>query len=442
MDAALSYDDVDLLRKGFSANPAYKLAQNAVTRVSVDDVAIDRELVNGADYSLSHVLDDWKVTNQARSGRCWLFAGLNLLRVGAARKMGVKDFELSQSHTMFWDKLERANYFLEAIIATAERDPDDRGVSFLLDSVAADGGQWNMFVAIVAKHGLVPKAFMPETHSSSNTARMNSVLRSVLRQGARTLRRLAGAPEVAASEKARIMSVVYRVLCIHLGTPPERFLWQWTDKERGFHRQGVMTPREFAAEYVELPLDDYVCLVDDPRPSSPRGRTFTVEFLGNVVGAPPVTYLNVDMALLEDTAARTIREAGEPVWFGCDVGKMMSNEYGLWDSRLYELDLVYDTAFELGKADRLAYHESRMTHAMLFTGVDMVDGRSRRWRVENSWGADKGRDGFYTMNETWFDDYVFEIAARSQYVPADLRAALAGEAIVLPAWDPMGSLAA
>ena len=441
MDKLLTTGDLELLRKDFVENPAYRLAQNAVTRVAVDDVAINREIVNSTDHSLSTLLDDWKVTNQERSGRCWLFAGLNLLRVGAMKKMGLKDFEFSQNYAMFWDKIERANYFLEAVIETAGRDADDRTVAYLLESVADDGGQWNMFVAIVAKHGLVPKSFMPETNSSSNTARMNSVLRNLLRQGAKSVREAASrGTDSARAEKADVLQVIYRVLCIHLGTPPDRFDWQWSDKDRTFHRDGVLTPQEFAAKYVELPIADYVCLVHDPRSSSPTGRTFTVEYLGNVLGAPPVTYLNVDMPLIKDIASRTLQQ-GEPVWFGCDVGKMMSNDYAVWDAKLYDLPAVYDAAFTLSKADRLVFHETQMTHAMLFTGVDVLDGVTRRWRVENSWGADRGKDGFYTMNDSWFDEYVFEIAARRGALPEELQQALDTKPIVLPAWDPMGALA-
>jgi bleomycin hydrolase len=441
-DGTLTAQDTELLRKEFSASPAYRLAQNAVTRVTIDDVAINREIINATDHSLSVLLDDWKVTNQKRSGRCWLFAGLNLLRVGAMKKMGLKEFEFSQNYAMFWDKIERANYFLEAVIETADRDIDDRTVAFVLDSAAEDGGQWNMFVAIVRKHGLVPKAFMPETQSSSDTGRMNGVLRTVLRQGAKSVRAAAaaGGVDAARAAKAEILRVVYRVLCIHLGTPPDHIDWQWTDKDRVFHRDGILTPQEFAAKYVDLPIDDYVCVVHDPRASSPAGRTFTVQYLGNVLGGPPVTYLNVEMSLIKDIAARSLR-AGEPVWFGCDVGKMMSNEYGVWDADLYDLPSVYDTAFTLDKADRLVFHETQMTHAMLFTGVDLLDGAPRRWRVENSWGSEKGKDGFYTMNDSWFDEYVFEIAARRDALPPALRAALDTEPIVLPAWDPMGSLA-
>jgi bleomycin hydrolase len=441
-DATLNSQDLELLRKDFSASATYRLAQNAVTRVTVDDVAISREIINSTDHALSTLLDDWKVTNQKRSGRCWLFAGLNLLRVGTMRKLDLKDFEFSQNWAMFWDKIERANYFLEAVIETAGRDVSDRTVAYLLDSVASDGGQWNMFVALVRKHGLVPKAFMPETQSSSDTGRMNSVLRNLLRQGAKSVREASasGGLDAARAEKADILRVVYRVLCIHLGTPPDRIDWQWIDKDKEFHRDGVLTPQEFVAKYVDLPLDDYVCLVHDPRPSSPVGRTFTVEYLGNVLGAPPVTYLIVEMSMMKDIAAKAL-QGGEPVWFGCDVGKMMSTEYGVWDAHLYDLSSVYDTEFTLGKADRLVYHETEMTHAMLFTGVDVLDGATRRWRVENSWGTDKGQDGFYTMNDSWFDEYVFEIAARRDALPPALREALDAEPIVLPAWDPMGALA-
>ncbi len=437
---AITPDDIQLLRKQFAANPAYRVAQHAVAAHPVDEIALDRTIVRDTDHSVSHLLDDWKATDQQKSGRCWLFAGLNLLRVGTRKLLNVKEFEFSQNHLMFWDKLERANYFLEAVIDTAGRDLDDRTVGHLLTTVADDGGQWNMFVALVAKHGLVPKSVMPETQSSSNTMRLNSVLRKILREGARTLRSSTGTVEELRDRKREILAVVHRVLTIHLGNPPESFDWQWVDADRQFHRDGTLTPHQFAERYAQLPLSDYACLVHDPRPSSPTGRTFTVQYLGNVLDGPPVVYLNVDMTVLKDAAARTIA-GGEPVWFGCDVAQQFDKKEGLWDAALIDYGSVYGTSFELDKAARLEYHETAMSHAMLFTGVDLVDGAPRRWRVENSWGDDLGKQGFFTMNDSWFDEYVFEIAARRELLPTQLQEALSGEPIVLPAWDPMGALA-
>src|SRR5690554_561788 len=188
--SAITPEFLASLQRDFASKPAYRLAQNAVTQCTIDDVALNRSVITTTDHTFSHVLDDWAVTNQKRSGRCWCFAGLNLFRVGAMKKMNLKDFEFSQNFTLFWDKFERSNYFLEAIIETADRDIDDRTIAFLLDRPLEDGGQWNMFVNIVKKHGLVPKAAMPETQSSSDTPRMNSVLTHKLREGAMTLRDL------------------------------------------------------------------------------------------------------------------------------------------------------------------------------------------------------------------------------------------------------------
>jgi bleomycin hydrolase len=284
---------------------------------------------------------------------------------------------------------------------------------------------------------------MPETDSSSNSRRMNGVLRSKLREGARRLREMhtnMAAQDELRAVKQDFLRAVHRILSIHLGTPPDKFSWQWRETGGTFHRTEEMTPQQFAAEFVDLPLDDYVCLVHDPRPANPYGRTYTVEYLGNVVGGQRVIYLNVEMDMMKQIAQRTL-EAGEPVWFGCDVGKQMRRDMGLMDRDLYDLSGVYDTSFDLDKAARLQYGETQMTHAMLFTGADVVDGKARRWRVENSWGADPGQKGFFTMNDSWFDEYMFEIAARKEYLPADLQEALALEPIVLPPWDPMGALA-
>ncbi len=441
MDRSLTPDQIEFFEKEFAARPVNRLMQNAVTQTPVDDVALDRRVLTSIDHSVSHHLDDWKVTNQKQSGRCWMFAGLNLLRVGAARKLGVNDFEFSQNYLLWWDKFERANHFLEAIIETSDRDVDDRTVAHLLADPIGDGGQWNMFVALVAKHGLVPKSAMPETDSSSATRAMNRALKTLLRQGARDLRGQADEGVEARRERKReVLAAVHRVLSIHLGTPPQRFLWQWEDKDKQFHRDGWLTPAEFAASYVELPLDEYVCLVHDPRESSPVGRTFTVEYLGNIVGAPPVVYLNAQMELLKRLAAEAII-GGEPVWFGCDVAKMMRADVGVWDAGLFDYAAVYDAPFTMGKAARLLHHDTKMTHAMLFTGVDVVEGSPRRWRVENSWGEEKADKGFWTMNDSWFGEHVFEIAVRRSALPPQLAAALDQPPIVLPAWDPMGALA-
>ena len=440
---ALTPESVDEFRRSFEADPSKRLMQNAVTVHDVNDVALDRSIVNEAAHTFSTVLDNWSVTNQSRTGRCWMFAGLNLFRAETRGVLNLKEFEFSQNYLMFWDKLERANFVLEAIIETADRPSDDRTVSWLLQRSIEDGGQWDMFAGLVKKHGVVPKTVMPETQSSSSSARMNSILNYQMRQGAKEIRdvyAIEGGLDEMRRVKEQVLQVIFQILCIHLGTPPARFDWQWKDKDGQFTRDGQMTPLEFARKYVTTPFEEYVCLVHDPRETSPEGSTFTIAYLGNVVDAPQIKYLNVDIKVIKDITMRLLQD-GKPVWMGCDTGKQMHRDLGLWDADLFDYPGVYGAGFWLDKAARLEYHQTRMTHAMLFTGVDVVDGEPRCWRVENSWDDKVGDKGFFLMNDSWFAEYMFEIAAPKSYLPEHLQKALDLEPIVLPPWDPMGSLA-
>ncbi len=419
-----------------------KVAQNAVSNTDLTSLALNRDLVQSMDFSFSTKLDEWSVTNQKRSGRCWLFATLNLFRVGAMKKMNMKDFEFSQSHLFFWDKLERSNHFLEAIIDTSDRPVDDRTVHFLLSDPIGDGGQWNMAMNLIKKHGLVPKSAFPESSSSSSSRLMNGVLKDFLRSTACEIRGVldnGGSEEQARQKKDERMAEVWKILCIHLGTPPERFDWQWRDKDGEFHRKGEMTPHQFADEFVDIDWEDYVCIVNDPR--NDYYRTYTVDYLQNVSGGPPVVYLNVPSSEMKSITQR-ILEDGTPVWMGCDVGKQMERKKGLWDAKLYEFQELYGVEFGMDKADRLRFGQTMMTHAMLFTGVDVVDGKPRRWKVENSWGAEgSGVKGFYTMNDNWYDEHMFEIASPKSFLTEDMISGLDTDPVILPAWDPMGSLA-
>ena len=441
MGKTITRKQVVELRKGFAADPSNKVAQNAVTNVQLPDLTLDRNLVQNMDSSFSTKLDDWKVTAQMRSGRCWLFATLNLFRVGAMKKMNLKNFEFSQAHIHFWDKFERANHLLEAIIETADRPVDDRTIHFLLSDPIGDGGQWNMAMNLIRKHGLVPKSAYPESNTSSATRWMNTELKNILRSSACEIRAIlegGGTEDEAREHKEKRIADVWKMLCIHLGTPPKTFDWQWRDKDDKFHRKGRMTPQQFAAEYVDIEWEDYVCIVNDPR--NEYYQTYTVDFLQNVAGGPPVVYLNVPSKEMKAVTQRLL-EDGMPVWMGCDVGKEMDRKKGLWDADLFDVEGLYGVEYGMDKADRLRHNQTMMTHAMLFTGVDVVNGRARRWRVENSWGTETGQKGYYTMNDSWYDEYMFEIAAPTSYLNEKMVAGLETEPVVLPAWDPMGSLA-
>lgn len=445
MTGAVSIDDIDRYQKAFESSPAFVAAMNAVGTTGVEKVALSRRTAAALDNSFSLHLPENPATAQERSGRCWMFAALNTFRSKAGQSLNIENgLELSQNYTMFWDKFEKANYFLENILATLDEPVGSRVLDFLLAHPIQDGGQWHMFVNLIEKYGVVPKTVMRESNSSSETARMNGFITGKLREYACRIRNQAedGANEARLREmKDEFLGEVYRMLCIHLGEPPQSFEWQWRDKDKVFHRAGRMTPQEFYRKYVGMELSDFVCLINDPRPEHEYDQVYTVKLLGNVVGGRIVEYLNVDIDTIKRSAIAQI-QSGEPVWFGCDVGKFLERDMGVMDRSLFNYGLVYGTENGMSKAERLHYGESLMTHAMVFTGVDLVEGETpRKWRVENSWSDKVGDKGYFQMSDAWFDEFNFEVVVHKNHVPGDSLRALDHKPIELEPWDPMGSLA-
>ena len=444
MKTSLNDEALAHCRAAFAADPVARIARNAVAKTAIKAVALNRDALVRLTHTYSHSVKTGKSTTQNASGRCWMFAGLNLFRTQIAEKLGVEEFELSQNYLMFWDKLEKANYFLENILATLNEPVGSRLLDWLCASPLQDGGQWDMFAALVKKYGVVPKEAMPETESSSRSADMNALMTLKLRQAASELRaaHATGASEAELrAQKDTLLPALYRMLATHLGEPPTEFLWQWRDKDKNFHRDGILTPEQFCKKYVTVELDELVCLIHCPQATKSYNTLYTIAYLGNVIGGQPIQYLNVEMPALK-AATQAMIQDGKPVWFGCDVGKQMDRDLGLMDLELFEYEPLYGTSLELGKAARLDYGQSLMTHAMVLTGVDIDEaGAPRKWRVENSWGEQGGDKGFMVMTDPWFDEYLYEVAVEKKYLPKELLALLEGPLVALDPWDPMGSLA-
>ncbi|MCI1983366.1 MAG: C1 family peptidase [Bifidobacteriaceae bacterium] len=432
------------LENAFDAAPSNRLALNAVTANGIDKTALNFDKARYLQRRFSVTVDNGQVTSQAHSGRCWLFSSLNVARFIAKKNLGIKDFEFSQSYAMYFDKLERANYFLQDVaeLKSAGESEDSRLVQHLLTDLMGDGGQWTMAMNIYKKYGAVPKDFFPETASSQNTGELNTQLRHVLRQAVAHIYETKDAAEVQ-SIVSEALAAAHRVLTIHLGNPPKSIDWEWTDDEGEFHRDGELTPQAFWKKYVDAGLEDYVCLVDDPRREHPKGKKIAIEHLGNVVDGDRTEYLNVDSQFMKDCVRTILSEQGIPVWFGADCHPMMDRTNGAWATDLFDYGSVYSVDFDLNKEERVRFADSAMNHAMAFVGVDVAeDGKTtNRWRVENSWGDKIADKGYFTMDDPWFSEFVYEVAVPKSMLPAEYQKALDEEPISLPAWDPMGALA-
>lgn len=436
--------EIAKIKNSLMKDPSFCLAKNAVTRAEIQDVAMNWDSFARIDHTYSVMVSpELEATSQHQSGRCWLFAAMNLIRIPFAKKYKLEKFEFSQSYLFFYDKLERVNYFLESILQTIEEPFDGRLVSHLLKDPISDGGQWNMLVNIIHKYGLVPKSVYPDSKASLNSRGINYILTLKLREWAKTLR---GLKEKKATEKKLVeakehmMTEAYRIMVTHFGMPPEKFDWEFVDKNKKFHAHRNLTPKSFFEKHVAFPLDDMVCLVHSPRKTTPYNRSYTVKFLGNVVEGQIVRYLNVDIDVLKKATIDSLKD-NNPVWFGCDVGKFLHRDLGVMDTEFFDYETIYNTTFAIDKADRMNYGESQMTHAMLFTGVNLVHGKPNRWRVENSWGTKNGDKGYLLMTDKWFDEYMFEVAIHKKYLTKQLCDEYHMKPIELEPWDPLGALA-
>lgn len=444
MSQEITKEQIAAFDADFGAQRANRVAMNAVTNNGLLASAIRREAVEQDVHEYSISLEHGEICNQKQSGRCWMFAALNTLRYQVMKKYDLKTFELSQAYLFFWDKLEKSNYFLESILDTLDEPANGRLVSYLLTAPVNDGGQWDMLCNLIEKYGVVPKTAYPESKASSGSREMDMTLTEKLREDACILRKLhkegKDLDELRA-RKTRMLGEIYRLLCICLGEPPKTFTFEYRDKDNNFHREEGLTPKSFFEKYVGVDLSDYVSLINAPTEDKPYGRSYTVQYLGNVKEGSAVRYLNLPIEELKKAAIAQMKD-GQPVWFGCDVGKHSERDSGIMDLDIRGLEDLLDTRFTMTKAERLDYGQSLMTHAMVFQGVNLDEnGKPNRWRVENSWGKEPGKDGYYLMTDRWFDEYMYQVVVNKKYLTAEQIAAYEAEPIALEPWDPMGSLA-
>ncbi|MDD5800055.1 MAG: C1 family peptidase [Coriobacteriales bacterium] len=439
--------DLQRAHEDFASERANLVAKNASTSEGLYKAARVPEAVGRNSLQFDVEVTQGDRCNQERSGRCWMFASLNTMRYRTMHKYNLKTFELSQAYPLFWDKLEKSNWFLGNILDTLDEPLDGRLMAYLLSDPIGDGGQWDMFKSLVRKYGVVPKEAMPETANSRNTRAMDETLTRFLRGCAKRLRQAheAGTPtDKLEAMRSQMMDQVYRLLAICLGEPPESFEVRLHDKDDKLVLSGTYTPQRFFDETVGMQLDDYVSLISAPTADKPFGHTYTVSRLGNVVEDHGVRYLNLPPDELKRVAIAQLRD-DLPVWFGCDVGQSYLADDGIMDLDARDVDGLLGLPVESGmnKAERLDYGESLMTHAMVLEGVRLdSEGKPTLWKVENSWGKDHGRDGFDTMSDAWFSEYVYQVVVDKKYLTDDERHAYETEdPKVLAPWDPMGSLA-
>ena len=442
VEGALDAEISKKIKDDYAANPTFKVARHALSRSTLLDAIYDPSAAISTQPHFSIEIETLPVANQKASGRCWIFAGLNILREIIAKKLDLKEFELSQNYISLFDKIEKANFALESIMTLAQYSPNERVFQFILETPVADGGQWDMFVNLVRKYGLMPKSAFPETAQSNGTAQSNMLVNAAIRKFAHDAHALmeAGKVNEVRNLKNEVMEKIYHVYLTCFGVPPETFDFEYTDSKGKYHIEQGYTPLSFFDHYIGDFILQYQSIINSPTQDKPFNKNFTIDYLGNVVEGNPINHLNLPMERMKELIIKQLSD-GYPVWFGSDVSFYRDRSSYVWDSEAFDYQAMFDLDVQFDKAEMLDFRHSAMNHAMVITGVDIVDGKPRRWKIENSWGGDVGLKGYYVMSDAFFDTFVYQAVVLRKYLNKVEIAASNEAPTHLNPWDPMGTLA-
>lgn len=414
------------------------ILENALANNALNNI-VKKNRRTETNFNFNVNVNTMKALSQDKSGRCWIFAATNLLREKIAKDLDIADFELSQSYIAFYDRLEKVNFLLETIIELKDKDHDDRTLTYILKSGLSDGGQWDMFKSLVKKYGVVPKHVMPENFQSSNTADTNNLINSSIRAFAAKVNKLDNMDTVR-EIKDKYFTNIYRLLLTSYGVIEKNFDFEYTDKSGKYHIEKNLTPNTFYDKYLGDYIDQFVSIINSPTKDKPFNKTFTIKYLGNVVG-DRVMHLNLPINRLNELVVDQL-ESDTPVWFGCDCSVFGSRTEGIWAPEYYDYEKTFDLTIGLNKEDNLDFYQSAMNHAMLFTAVNIDDNKNpNRFKIENSWGTKIANDGYFIGTKHWFDEYVYQVVVSKKFLTKAELKALEEEPIVLDPWDPMGTLA-
>ncbi len=431
----ISAEMLQEISKGYEGTAADKALHNALNSTSIATLSKNADNMSMIDTHFTYEVKTKGITDQKSSGRCWLFSGLNVLRARMIDKHDLGEFTFSQNYVFFYDQLEKANLFLQGVIDTKDLPFDDRKVDWLFSSPIGDGGQFTGVSNLITKYGLVPASVMPETLCANNTSAMSTQLKNLLRQDGLKLR-AAGKKDDIQAMKTDMLKEVYHILGLCLGVPPTEFEWTRYDSKGEFVSTKKYTPKSFYDEFVGADLENnYVMVMNDP--TREYNKVYEIDYDRHVYDGENWVYVNLPVERIKEMAIASIKD-NTAMYFSCDVNKYLDSAKGVADLNNFDYDSLMGVEFTMNKKERVMTHASGSSHAMTLVAVDIADdGSTKKWMVENSWGASSGYKGHIIMTDDWFNEYMFRLVVEKKYVPADIMKMLEQKPELLPAWDPM-----
>ncbi|MBR5789269.1 MAG: C1 family peptidase [Lachnospiraceae bacterium] len=425
---------LDKVGKQYAKDKNAHVLNAAVAKTPLIDLAFVRQAAAKLDGEFEVEVKTHGITAQKQSGRCWMFSVMNIMREIVINKCNLESFELSGNYLAFYDKLEKANNCLEMYIENAKKPLDDRMMEYCLEGIG-DGGYFSMAVDLVNKYGIVPKYVMPETEQSTHTAKFMELLNNLLRKDGAVLRKLVKEKKDPYPEKEKMMAEIYKALCIVFGEPVKEFDFSYRDKDNNFHQDYKMTPKSFYDKYIGMKLNDYITITNEPTDNKKLNKPYSFHYMGNMVESN-VDYINLPIEQLKELAIKQLKD-NDPVWFACDAGAYGDRKMGVWDQDSVDFEsLLGGVDMYLEKGERLMYNASFGNHAMILTGVNFdKKGKPNRYKIENSWGDEVGKKGYFVCSDKYFDEYVYEVIINKKYLNAEQKKVLKMKPTVLKPWE-------
>lgn len=428
------------IQESFVKDASTTALQNVITNnKGLSTLALNHEKLGKVDHYFKYRVDVKGITDQLSSGRCWMFTSMNVLRPSVMKQFNLSDFDFSHSYCFFWDMFEKSNLFLENIIATADRDINDRDVVTFFKSPVSDGGVWNLFYDIAEKYGVVPQSVMPETEHSNNTSNMDAILNERLRAGGWQLREMiaSGAKTKAVEQqKIEILKDIYRVLALCMGEPPTEFSWRYKTRS-GEVKTLTTTPLEFYKSIIpdDYNPDAYIMIMNDP--TREYYKVYEIASYRNTYEGINWIYLNLPNEDIKPAALASIKD-NTPMYVSCDVNKQSNRNAGINDVGTYDYESLFGINMQMDKKARILTRQSGSSHAMTLIGCDTDENDVPvKWEFENSWGTSAGNHGYLTFTDEWFDEYLFRIVINRKYLSEKAIKATKSKPVQLPAWDYM-----
>ncbi|MBU4692271.1 C1 family peptidase [Mycoplasma zalophi] len=431
------------LKENFNKDKSNKVIANAIAKNGIKNASFNNDILKIHNNVFSHEIKQGSITNQQSSGRCWIFASLNMARLEAMKNLNIEDLELSQSYLYFFDKLEKVNTFLQNVIEHGTNlDFNDPLFKYFMDGPADDGGFWEWFLGLINKYGILPKYLMQDTFDAKSSNEFIEILNVKAKEYAYKI--IKEAKNNASEQKLQAIKVnaleeIYNIVTKTLGTPPETFDFQYRDKDKNIQKITNITPLEFYKQYIKNILNDKVNLVSDPRKNHPYGKVLSSKYFNSVYESPNNLQLNVPMEELIEASKKSIID-GVSVPFACDVSKFHDRKLGIMDLNIYDYNNTL-VNLDLNREQRLNLHQSMPTHLMNIVGVDIDEnGEVIKWKVENSWGEDIAFKGIFSMSNEWFKEYNYQCVVDKKYVDEKYLKGLDEEYITLDYTDPLAYL--